>query len=328
MKTAFVTGANGFVGSALCEQLVAGGYTVYALSRKSSSLRWIHHLPLKMVYGDLLTPESYIQIMCRCDVVFHVAGVTKARNREAYFRGNAQATRLLVDALLNTKRQAGQRFVFVSSQAAYGPSPSLEPIDETAVPRPLTWYGESKREAQEYVQSRKKALKASVACPSAVYGPRDTDVLNFFKTVKKGIIPQLEGKDRYASFIHVHDLARGLILMAEHPAAIGETFFLTDNRPYAWSELARITLDILGKRGVVVPVPVMVMQAVTAVADAVNRFKKKPSILSRQKLIEMRQEFWVCSPKKAQTRLGFSSRMEIYQGIQQTLEWYVQQGWL
>jgi len=328
MKSAFVTGANGFVGSHLCERLIEEGYKVYALARPGSNLRWIHHLPLKMVFGDLLEPARYLNIMAECDVVFHVAGVTRARSREAYFNGNFKATQVLVDALLSRKRPKGQRFVFVSSQAAWGPSASLEPIDENTPPRPLTWYGESKLKAQEYVWQNRKILQAAIACPPAVYGPRDTDVLHFLKAVSKGVIPQLEGRDRYASFIHVSDLARGLALMGRHEAAPEDIFFLAHNRPFAWSELARITLDTLGKRGVVVPVPMPIMQLTALFSDWANRFKKKPSIISRQKLIEMRQDFWVCSPKKAEKKLGFSCQTDIREGIRQTLEWYYQHGWL
>ncbi len=327
MKKAFVTGANGFVGSFLCEELLRGGYTVYALARKTSSLRWISGLPLKMIYGDVSRPESYMAALRECALVFHVAGVTKGRSRQEYMTGNYENTRILVDAVLETKTR-DSRFVLVGSQAAYGPSSSLEPISEDHPPRPLTWYGESKLMAQQYVWERAGALKAAIACPPAVYGPRDTDVLQFFKTVRMGVIPQLEGKDRYASFIHAADLARGLVVLGEHPRAAGETFFLTNPRPHAWSELSRITLDLLGKRGVTMPVPMALMKAIAAGADVVNRFRKRPSIISRQKLIEMRQDFWVCSGKKAETTLGFKPETDIYDGIRETLEWYARHGWL
>ncbi len=325
MKKAFVTGANGFVGSFLCEELLRKGYTVYALARKTSSLRWISALPVKMVFGDVGRPESYKAALGECTHVFHVAGVTKGRTRRDYMEGNFENTRLLVDAVLETGEP---RFVLVGSQAAYGPSASLEPVTEEHPPRPLTWYGESKLMAQQYVREKTGVLRAAIGCPPAVYGPRDTDVLQFFKTVKMGVIPQLQGKDRYASFIHAADLARGLVLLGEHPGAVGETFFLTNPRPYAWSELSHITLDLLGRRGVTLPVPMALMKVIAGSADILNRFKKRPSIISSQKLIEMRQDFWVCSGKKAETTLGFKTETDIYDGIRETLEWYAQHGWL
>ncbi len=326
MKKAFVTGANGFVGSFLCEELLRRGYGVYALARTTSSLRWINGLSLKMIFGDVSRPESYKDVLKSCDLVFHVAGVTKGRSRQDYMNGNYENTRILVDTLLQLKTRA--RLVLVGSQAAYGPSSSLEPITEAHTPHPLTWYGESKLLAQQYVREKAGALRAAIGCPPAVYGPRDTDVLQFFKTVKMGVIPQLEGKDRYASFIHAADLARGLVVLGEHPRAAGETFFLTNPRPYAWSEISRITLDLLGRRGVTMPVPMPLMKIIAGGADILNRFKKRPSIISRQKLIEMRQDFWVCSGKKAETVLGFKTETDIYEGIRETLEWYVQHGWL
>ena len=171
-------------------------------------------------------------------------------------------------------------------------------------------------------------LPATIVMPSAVYGPRDTDVLNFFKTVKNGVIPLLQGKDRFASMIYVQDLARGIIQAAENKNAAGQKYFLCDRYPYSWGEMGRITLDILGKRAIRVPIPLSIMKMIAVSAEQVDKFRKKPGIISRQKVIEMRQDFWVCSSKKARTELAFSPQHPLAENIRETLSWYIAHGWL
>ncbi len=322
-----LTGASGFVGSHLAESLVKRGYEVHCFVRSSSSLRWLANLDVKFVYGSLLDKRSIAPALREADYVYHLAGVTKALDENGYYRGNVEATKNLVDTILEQKIRL-KRFLFVSSQAAYGPSEGLEPISEESTPNPLTYYGRSKLHTQHFVENHFADIPTTIVMPSTVFGPRDTDVLGFFKAVKHGIIPVLQGKDRFTSMVYVKDLAEGIILAAENKKSTGQKYFLCDQYPYSWGEMARITLDILGKRAVHITIPLALMKFMAGSADYIGKFRKKPGILSRQKVIEMRQEFWVCSSKKARTELGFNPQNSFSENIQETLNWYSAHGWL
>jgi len=322
-----LTGANGFVGSFLAASLLQKGYEVYCFVRSTSNLRWIVDLDLNFIYGSLLDKKSIKAALRDKDYVFHLAGVTKTNDPEDYNSGNFTATKNLIDSVIEQKIKL-KRFLFTSSQAALGPSDSLAAIDETIMARPLTYYGESKLKAQKYIEEHYTKVPSTIVIPSSVYGPRDTDVLEFFKTVKMGIIPQLQGRDKYASMIHVHDLCSGIIAAAESDKTKGQSYFLANPRPYAWDEISRITLDFFGKRAIHVPIPLPVVNSIAFITEIFSKVTGRPNIVSRQKVIEMQQDFWICSPLKAKKDFGWQAQIELEQGIKETLSWYVSKNWL
>jgi nucleoside-diphosphate-sugar epimerase len=323
----FITGGTGFVGSFLAETLIKSGYEVRCLVRKESNLHWIADLDVDCYYGSLFDKDSLIRGMEGCDAIYHVAGVTKARTEDEYFRGNYEGTKNVINAAFKHKKKIS-RFIHVSSQAAVGPSPTLIPIDESHPANPLTYYGKSKWAAEEYVQSLLGKMPITIVRPPAVYGPRETDILEFFRTVKFGLIPQLGGADKYLSLIHVKDLVRGIMIAGEHEKSVGNTYFITSPEPYSWEEISRITLNILQKKGFRIPVPVHLIKAVAAVSEGLASFTKKPALVNKQKVIEMEQDFWTCSPNKAKMELGFEAEIGLENGIRETLIWYKEQKWL
>src|SRR5947209_1386964 len=125
-----ITGATGFIGSHLAELLHSKGYELRCLVRKTSDLKWIKHLPIEYVYGDLFAQEILRSAVQDVDYIYHVAGLTKAKSRAEYFQGNHIATKNLLEAALTGKGNL-KRFVHVSTQAAVGPSANGVPVDET-----------------------------------------------------------------------------------------------------------------------------------------------------------------------------------------------------
>jgi dihydroflavonol-4-reductase len=324
---AFVTGATGFIGSFLAEELLKKGYQVRCLVRKTSNLRWIKGLNVEYHYGSLLEPESIHKGMAGCEYIFHLAGLTKARTEQEYFKGNYEGTRNLVDAAL-LYQEAIKRFIYIGSQAATGPSPTIDPIDENHAPHPLTYYGKSKLAGELYVQQQGNKLAFTIIRPPVVYGPRDTDVLEFFRTVSKGIIPRLGRQEKYVSIVHVRDLNRGIIMAAENSTAAGQTYFISNQRPYSWDEIARTTLRVLDKKGFQIAVPVFLIKIIASLSEGLAGISKKPALLNNQKVIEMQQNYWTCSAEKARRELGYQNEIDLEQGIRETLTWYKEYKWM
>lgn len=323
----FITGATGFVGSFLAEGLLKKNYDVRCLVRKTSNLRWIADLDVECHYGSLNDSESLIRGVEGCDYVYHAGGVTKAMSEEEYFSANYEGTKNLVDACIKYKKKV-KRFIYISSQTAVGPSPTILPIDETYEPNPVTNYGKSKLAGEQYVNENSKKVPVTIVRPPAVYGPRDTDILEFFRTVKNGIIPILGGKERYLSLIHVRDLVHGIILAAESDKSKGETYFITSQKPHSWEEISRITLKVLQKKGIKIPVPLALMKGVAVISEGIAALRKKPALVNKEKIIDMEQEFWTCAAGKAKRDLGFENKIDLENGIRETLIWYKEHKWM
>ena len=178
-----VTGASGFIGSALVQALVHAGHDVSALLRRKSSVENLKGVAFTRITGDLSDQESLVRACEGVDAVFHLAGMTAAKNRAEFFTFNAEGTRNLAHAAVQSKTL--RRFIAVSSLAASGPSQGLCPKTEGDPDHPVSHYGESKLRGELYLEELKGQLPYIIIRPPMVYGPRDKNVFLIFKTISK-----------------------------------------------------------------------------------------------------------------------------------------------
>jgi len=316
-----VTGGTGFVGSHLLERLAQSSVAVRCLVRPRPVPR---RLPegVQEAFGDLARSQGIEEALAGVETVIHLAGVTKALRPDDYYAGNTRATENLARAL---SRRA-IRLVHVSSLAAVGPSPDGTPIDEDAEPRPLTHYGKSKREAERSV--REFVPGAVIVRPPVVYGPRDTDVFQILKSISNGLVLEISGGERWFSAIYVRDLVDGLLAAVRVPKAAGRTYFLAHPKPVSWSQLSQAAARIMARQPRVVRVPFPVARAVAYGAELWARIRRKPGILSRDKVLEARCRWWICDPRRAAADLGFQAQTPLEVGLASTLAWYKEAGWL
>ncbi len=320
-----VTGATGFIGSYLSEELVNKGYEVRCLVRTNSDLRWITDLDVDCIYGDLFNTQSLKRAVKGVDYIYHLAGITDAVSKIDYININYQGTKNLIDIAKDEKLK---RFVLISSQAAAGPSSSLRPIRETDKPKPISAYGRSKLAAESVVKRYIDKFPITILRPSVVYGPRDNGMLILFKLVKKGLIPLLSHRDKYFNVIHVNDLVRGVILAAESENSTNETYFITDNRPYSWAEISNIALRNFGKRGIKIPIPFGILNRGVKILEFSSKVFQHPKFLSTDKMKDIEEDFWICSAKKIFNNLNFKTAIKIENGIKETLSWYRKHNWI
>jgi len=309
---ALVTGGTGFVGSHLVEELLARQWRVRCTVRSTSKLRWLEGKPVETVKADLLEPGSLAAAGQGVDVVIHVAGVLRGENYAEYRRGNVEATLNLLGATEKAKR-----FVYVSSITACGPSPDGEPLTEDRPVAPISLYGRSKAEAEGAVKSRPGF---TIVRPPVVYGPRDEGMLDLYKTLARGMRPEIGGP-KFTSLVHVRDLARGIVLAAGD-AGSGKTFFLSNREAVSFKELAGLIQRGLGKRAISVPIPDRVVRFLGGLAEDVTRVTGGGGLFSRDKALEMTQKYWTCSPALAKKVLGWEATITPAEGFKETLAWY------
>ena len=146
-----MTGATGFIGSHLVESLLEGGSEIICLVRKSSRLDWLRGLNVTFIYGELTQKETLHQAVHDIDVIYHLAGLTKALSQRDYDHINFYGTRNLLEAC-SEQSPKPRRFVFLSSLAAAGPSSPEKPKLECDPCEPVSSYGLSKLKAEQVVQ--------------------------------------------------------------------------------------------------------------------------------------------------------------------------------
>lgn len=325
---ALVTGANGFIGSHLVELLVEQGWEVRCLVRRTSNLRWIEKLPVEFAYGEVTDPRSLEPAVEGVQIVFHLAGLTKARRAEDYFRVNEKGTENLLAACAG-KAVGLRRFVLVSSQAAAGPSNGRTPRKEEDPPQPLTSYGRSKLAAEQVARRYAGQVPITIVRPPAVYGPRDRDLLVFYRYIAKGIKPLLGRGERVISVVHARDLARGILAAGLSERAAGETYFIANPVPAEWEAFADLVATALGRRRVRrVVLPTWVLYPAAYLSEAGAFLAGRAATLNREKIREIRERYWVCSTEKAYEHFGFQTEIPLDSGLRETIGWCQQQGWL
>ena len=326
-KTALVTGATGFIGSHLAARLVAEGYRVSCLVRKSSNLHWLDGLDVELVYGSITDYDSLIYAVLDKDYVFHAAGLVRALSEKAFMDVNAAGVKNLLIALTET-HTTPERFVLISSQAAAGPAPEDAPKTETDPAAPVSVYGRSKLAGEEGTRSFADTIPITILRPAVVYGPRDTDVYTVFKMVNRrwNVIAGAPG--RKFSFIYVHDLVDAALLADERAEAAGQTYFVTDGRFYSWREFTDAVAAALGVRARTLSVPLPVVRVMAFAAETWGKLRRKPAILNGDKVKEIAAPGWCAANAKLATELGFTAAHTMQEALVETARWYKEKGWL
>ncbi len=329
MPKALVTGATGFIGSHIADLLFERGYEVRCIIRKSSNLRWLAGKPYELIEASLNEPASLEKAAEGVDFIFHSAGLTAAKNYDEFLRGNRDGTRNLLEAASKASPDL-QRFLFVSSQTAAGPSESLEhPIDEEAPCRPITSYGKSKKAAEDEVEKFSDSFPVTIVRPSAVYGPRDTAIFDVFKAVNAGLGTLIGFKPKYVNLVHSEDLARGIVDAAESGNTIGKTYFVSSNEFYNWHQLMDVMKDAFGKKKLLkIKLPHSLVLGLAALSGLLGKLSSKPPVFNYEKGIDFIQEYWTCSTGRAKADFGYQQKMSIESGMKNTVGWYRDNNWL
>ncbi|MFP4528457.1 MAG: NAD-dependent epimerase/dehydratase family protein [Candidatus Kapaibacterium sp.] len=326
---ALVTGATGFIGSHVADQLLGRGYEVRCTIRKTSSLRWLKDKPIELVEASLSDKASLIKAVEGVDYIVHIAGLTAARNYEEFLLGNRDCTRNLVEAA--TEAAPGlKRFLFMSSQTVAGPSPAFDrPVTEDQPARPLTAYAKSKLAAEEEVRKASGRIPITIVRPPAVYGPRDTAIYPVFQAVNRGVGTLIGMKPKYVSLIHGADLARGTIDCLESDKTVGEMYYISSEQFYTWPQLIGWMQQAAGAKVVVkLKLPHFLVLAAAGMSEFFGRFQKKPPVFNYEKGIDFIQSFWTCSVGKARRDFGWQQKISAEEGIHDTVGWYKEQGWM
>jgi len=322
---AVITGANGFVGSHLSELLLSKGWKVRSIIRSSSNTKWLDHQDVELHPVGITDIALVAQVLQGADYLFHLAGTTKSINEQGFYDGNVETTRVVLEAALQAQLT---NIVVSSSLAASAPAQNRTPVTEETASNPFSMYGQSKVAQEALCKEYMDRLPITIVRPPIIFGPRDTEVFLFFKMVNTGFVTAVGSQEKYLSAVFINDLVRGLMQAASSEAAIGETFFITSEEFYSWSQFADEIARALNKKTRTIRIPQALLKPIAAISEGIDRLRGRPATLSREKAREMAQEAWICSAAKATKLFGYRQEWQLKDSVKQTVDWYRKEGWL
>lgn len=290
-----LTGGTGFLGRHVLDRLVAHGHRVKALARREQPPRD----DVAWIAGDLADTAALTRLSEGADAVIHVAGLVNAPDAAGFEAGNRVGTANMARAA----RAAGvTRFVHVSSLAATQPQ--------------LSAYGASKAAAEQ--ELARAGIDARIVRPPGIYGPGDTETLDLFRMAARGLV-LLPPRGR-ASWIHVDDMARLIVALAEADAAPA-LVEADDGRDGGWTHaaFARALGQAVGRRGVAVHAPAWLLH-LGARADRLARGGGAKLTPDRAGYLAHRD--WTVHPARRPPEGLWMPRIATPEGLAATARWY------
>ena len=324
-----VTGATGFVGSAVARTLAARGHQLRLLVRKGGDRRNVASLDAELTEGDLLDPASLTRAVAGCRYVLHVAADYRlwVTDPGPMIRANVDGTRAL---LLAAKEAGVERIVYCSSVAALGLTKDGTPADERTPVKPesiVGTYKQSKWEAQRAVLDlARDGMPVVVVNPSAPVGPRDVKPTPTGRMVLDAAAGRMPAYvDTGLNVVHVDDVGEGHALALER-GRVGECYIL-GGEDVAMPKFLAMVDEAAGRR----PqrrarLPVGALQPVALGAEALARVTGRTPIVTRD-MLQMAKKLMYFSSAKAHAELGYAPR-HAHEAVRDAVAWFREAGML
>jgi len=321
----FLTGATGFVGGHLVDQLLAGGHTIAALVRSPAKAASLKERGVTLIQGDLHHHAALREGAAQADVVIHVAALTGAVDEAEFLAANRDGTANVLGAAASAPTRP--RVVYVSSMAAGGPARRGVPKRDAGADHPVTMYGRSKLAGEAVLRS--SGHPWVILRPPTVYGPRDQDnLLTVFKAARTGFAPVFGDGSMEMSAIYVVDLADACIAAATSEGAGGGTFYVNHPEIVTSAALVRKIGRAMGREVRLIGIPELVARGILSVTGGLAALFKRKTILRADKANEFYQEAWTGDPTPFSGATGWSALVGLDQGLDLTYAYYRKMGWL
>ncbi len=328
--TTLLTGASGFIGSAVLRQLLKHGHRVRVLVRKSSNTANIKGLPVEIVNGDLNDIRSLEIAVRGCDAIFHVAAdyrLWALRPAEIY-QTNVAGTRNIMIAALS----AGvKRIVYTSSVATIGLPEHGDLADEETpsdLHDMLGHYKRSKFIAEKEVSwlVREEGLPAVIVNPSTPVGPRDikpTPTGRIIVEAASGRMPAYVNTG--LNLVHVDDVAKGHLLAYNH-GKVGERYILGGVN-MTLKEILEVIAAITGLPAPKICLPHNLVLPVAYISEAIALLAKKNDTFITVDGVRMAKKNMFFSTEKAKKTLGYRTR-PVTEALRDAINWFRDNGYL
>lgn len=322
-RTVLITGANGFIGSHTAATFLRAGYRVRGLVRQSSDRSFLAGLDVELRHGDLADRASLAAALPGVDVVVHVAGFASDWGPwERFHTINVRGTQQLAECA----HAAGvQRFVHVSSATLHGFAGARHMTEASPMPVSPYAYVESKRQAEVWLWqfAAQSGLPTTVVRPGNVWGPRDhTFLQKYVAAIEKGQGGYIGGGRAWTCPVYVENLTALLLLVAEHPAAVGEAFLATDGLDIDWRTFTEALCDACGLKKPRLSMPYWLGMVVATLMEGAYRLvrSRRDPLLTRYRIQNGGRDYHF-SMRKAKVWLGYVPPVSLQEGMRRTAAW-------
>lgn len=327
MKTALVTGANGFVGSYLCRELISSGYRVRALHRQGSDLSALKDVDVELCLGDVRSSDSLLAAMDKVDYVFHIAALFRQAKHpdSVYYDINVEGVKNVLDSAI----QAGvKKVVHCSTVGVHSHIPN-PPANESEAFRPGDVYQRTKCEGEKLAQSyfSEKKIDGCIIRPAMIWGPEDKRTLKLFRGIASRKFPLIGTGRTLLHWVLVSDLARAFRLAAETQASSGQVYIIAGERPVQMKELYSTIAEAYGVKPPRFAIPALPVQLLGSFVELVCKpLGIEPPIYRRRVdfFTKTRAFDWT----KAKKELGYKPQFDFTSEVMLIAKWYSDQGWV
>lgn len=315
MKTIAVTGGTGFVGGALSKTLLDKGFAVRIITRSKPTRQLPGAAYAEADFSDI---ESLKRALEGADAVIHLAAALFCRSKEAFMTANAAGTENLVRAA--EAAPSLRKIIYLSSLAAGGPAASAAPKAEAQPDAPVSAYGLSKLEGESAVRKFRSGPFV-ILRPPIIYGRHDSGFSKIAEWVRKGIMVNAGSALGRFSFIYLDDLVRAMIDTLETDKFDGGTFYVCENRSYAWREFIALLAAGMGvKMPLLLSLPPWAVYAVGWLYEAVSALGGAVPVMNRDKAREAAAPNWTASPALWEKTSGWNNWTPLEEGIRRTFK--------
>jgi nucleoside-diphosphate-sugar epimerase len=334
-KKILITGASGFIGSSTVDKALALGYETWAGIRQSSSREFLQDERIRFIdlnYADKTKLKSqlldFVNKNGYFDVIVHIAGLTKAVRKADFDKVNDEYTRNFVDALIEINA-VPDSFIFMSTLGVMGVGDEINytPLPSNHIPNPNTAYGKSKLEAENYLKNL-DGFPYVILRPTGVYGARDRDYLILMRAVQNGFDIGVGFRKQLLTFIYIDDLVK-IIFSCIDKNIYRKEYYVADGDVYTDTEFNTIVRQTVQRKRVIrLKIPLWIVKFAAFINEKICGLLGKATAFNTDKYQIMKQRNWSCDISSLKTDLDFQPDFRLKEGIEKTVEWYKENGWL